>query len=341
MVLKGTIQKWEGVLNMYKPVDFENKLDVSSIITVSEKYKYNGESLNEVQDRVNEIIAVSRRSCVLPDVVIHSTWFTNDKEEFIEASFTVRLSLRQGSPVEHKTTFTVNADTNFYQRFGGNLAKWASEYWQLEKYTANLMELQDVFNEIANNVGVNFNILFKIGSGVIDVTDNEITLGISQAVLETLSTSDLFYSYVPGNVEVVRARVGEALKSCARPIEITKLNYYIFKELGMYSRKLYKGLVRATVNRKLDFSRVGDSYVETADYFAVIQKRAITAAEASDYAETAFIIDNVNASKAELEADKVKVLICYKVSPFNKDNVAVDVDIRDIPNITLANKVSG
>lgn len=323
---------------MYKPVDFENELDVSSIMAACEKYTYTGEPLEEVQNRVNDIIAISRRSCVLPDVVIHSTWFTNDKEEFIEASFTVRLSLRQGSPVEHKTTFTVNADTNFYQRFGGNLAKWATEYWKLEKYTANLIELQDVFNEILNNVDAGFRINFKIGTGVIDVADTEITLGISQQVLETLATSDLFYSYIPGNVEAVRARVGEALKSCAKPIEVTKLNYYIFKELGIYSRKLYKGLVRATVNRKLDYSRVGDSYVDTPEYFAVVRKTAVTESELLKFSEDTFIIDNVNASKAELEAEKTKIAIYYKVSPFSKDNTAVDIDIRDIPNITLANK---
>ena len=323
---------------MYKPVDFENELDVSSIMAACEKYTYAGEPLEEVQNRVNDIIAISRRSCVLPDVVIHSTWFTNDKEEFIEASFTVRLSLRQGSPVEHKTTFTVNADTNFYQRFGGNLAKWATEYWKLEKYTANLIELQGVFNEILNNVDAGFRINFKIGTGVIDVADTEITLGISQQVLETLATSDLFYSYIPGNVEAVRARVGEALKSCAKPIEVTKLNYYIFKELGIYSRKLYKGLVRATVNRKLDYSRVGDSYVDTPEYFAVVRKTAVTESELLKFSEDTFIIDNVNASKAELEAEKTKIAIYYKVSPFSKDNTAVDIDIRDIPNITLANK---
>lgn len=325
-------------MNMYANSEFtKGTKAVEALKNLKEQYKYEGEALPVVQERVNDLIQSAQGSGFVPQLVVHSSWSTDDNGKFTEAAFTVRPTAKVCADAKnYKDSFHIVVTDKFYAHFVSYLALWADNYMLHSKYHANLNLLETVVAEALEAAEVPFKVHFKIGSGVLDVSDTEITFGISMPVIENLATSDLFYTLIPGNLEVVRAGFAEAIKGCAKPIDMVKLNNYILKSLGVYSRKSYKSLIRDNVTRKVEFSRVGTSYIDTPDYFAVIEKTAITPEDAAALTD-AYVVENTTATSAEKAAGKTKVLVAFKVSPFNADGASVDVDIKSVPNVVKAN----
>ena len=321
----------------------KNKFEESNVVIeafkpLGARYKFNNDSIETTKERVNDLIDAISITGYTPEIVVHSSWITNDNGDFVEAAFTVKPAARANSKApKYKLSFHVLANEYFYSNFCYNLARWADGYALQTRYQENLDELQAVFDESLTAAEVPFEVKLELGKGVIDVSDTSITLGIPHSVVADLATNDLFYSMIPGNLEVIRAKLDELVKTCAKPIDIVKLNSYIFKSLGIYSRKGYKSLIRDIVTRRVQYSRVGESYVDTPDYFAVISKVAVTEEEAAKY-EGAYVVDNATATKAEIAAGKSKIVISYKLSPFNTDGATVDVDIKSIEGIAEANK---
>lgn len=318
----------------------ETEVNLESLVALKGKYtKEAGDTLATVRKKISDLMDCVLETGVVPTFISHTTWFCDKGTENLnKVAFTIRPSSKDVADVtEYKASFTLLYDDAFYVKYIEQVIAWVKAYRYTRALNENLSELQAAFDEICVNAEIPFTIKFKIGAGVIDVSDNSIELGISTQVLKDLSTHDLFYSLIPGNLEAIRASVGETLKSCVKAIDITKINNHIFKSLGIYSRKSLVSIVRGTVTRKVEFSRVGDSYIDTDDYFAVVRKTAITAEKAAELGN-AYIIDNATATKPEIAAGLSKILVEYKVSPFNKNGETVNVDIKSIPGIVDGNK---
>lgn len=324
---------------MYTKAKFEDTgVAVEALKPIGNRFKFDDDDIELTTERVNELKAAVIATGFVPEIVIHSTWVTDDKTKKLkQAAFTVKPAARSGKSAlsNCKLSFHVLANESFYSNFVYNLARWADNYTLQTKYQENLDELQAVFDTALADAGVPFKVNFELGSGVIDVADDYITLGISADVVSDLATNELFYTMIPGSLDTIRAKLGEAVKTCTKPLDIVKLNNYTIKSLGIYSRKQYKGILRNIVTRRVQYSRVGDSYVDTDNYFAVVTKVAVTK-EAAAEMKNAYIVENGTATKSELAAGKTKIAISYKVSPFN-DEGTVDVDIKNIEGIVAAN----
>ena len=211
-----------------------------------------------------------------------------------------------------------------------------------EKMYDNVADIQAIFDEAVTLAEVPFTVGIDIGEDIIDVSDKHIVLGLSQTVVQTISKISYYNEVIPTAKEAYIAQLAEVLKACAKPTDIVKQNTSITKELGVFSRKSLVKLIRNIVTRRVAYTRVGQGYFGNDDYFTVIEKVLLTEEEEAKAVKAengeAYIIDNTNATIAEKNAGKTKILVKFRVSPFNDNNETVAVDIKTIPGIVSANE---
>lgn len=171
-----------------------------------------------------------------------------------------------------------------------------------------------------------------LGNGLLDASDKHAIVGLSAEVIEGLSTLPLFDEEIESRVEGYKVRIAETLKECNKPYDIVKVKSNVTKDLDIYSRRALNKLMRQFVKRNADFVRVGVGYVETEEFFSIVEKVAVTEEELSHIDTTdALVIDNVGLSKKEKEEGKTKVVVTYKVAPFLKESgVPTEVALSEV-----------
>jgi hypothetical protein len=278
-----------------------------------------------------------------PKLVITPSYYTVGEEVFDSANFTIRPSSKASCTApELKSSFTVYAGADCYADFVAKFTAWLDKYTTTEMLYANIVELQKVWDEAIAENEVSFVVKFTRGVGIVDVSDKYIVLGLSDdVIIHTIPDLPCFNAVLTYRYDNYKTAVADALKACAKPIDITKQKVVYFKQLGISSRKGTAKLIRKNVTRNVAYTRLGVCYAETDEYFTVIEKKLVTDAEAEAIKTEipdAYIVENAGGSRSEKEAGKTKVYIAFKVTPFNADRETVTVDIKDIPGIVTANQ---
>lgn len=303
------------------------------------KYTWHeGATVSEVSENLAQLEYIINIGNV-PKTIVTRSWYKGENETFASVTYTLKPSSKASctDPCLRKT-FKVDAGPNMYIDFVNEYLSWVDRYNDVAKMYENLATLQEVVDEIVAENNIPFSVKFVLGTGIEDITDDSITLGIKEGIVTTLAQLPLYNTVVKGPAENYKKLIAETLKACAKPIDVVKQNTTVMKNLGVFSRKSAVKLIRKNVTRNIAFTRVGTGYYDCDEYFTVIDKKLLTDAEAANLPEGTYVIDNNGASAAEKKAGKTKVAITYRVSPFNENGETKDIDIKSIPGIIDANK---
>lgn len=295
-------------------------------------FKFTG-VVNEVNDILEEIRYKLQIVGNAPDYVLTRAIYEDDNGKVISAKFTVRPASKYALEIaDCKKSFTINACEDFFDKFIEEMANWFDEYLVLVKYNANIGELNTVVVEVIEANEIPYDVKFTLGEGIIDASDNHVVIGLSTEVVEDLASLPLFDKSLEVRVESYKAAIAELLKQCDRPYEIVKQKTLVTKNLGIYSRRAVNKLIRVFVNRNIDHVRTGVGYVETDEYFAVVEKTAVTENDLETIDTTnVLIIDNANASSVEKKAGETKIVVGFRIAPFNKETLEpVTVELANI-----------
>lgn len=291
-------------------------------------------NINEVNDILEKVLFDLQLHGAAPKYVITRALYDNgDGVTLQSARFVVRPAVSHELQVDElKKTFVINADENFFDVFVDEMAEFFDTYQYFAQLQANVNALNGVVAEVVEENEIPFSVVFSFGEGLLDASDNHVVVGLSAEVIEGLAGLPLFDEVVESRVEGYREAIAETLKEITRPFEIVKVKSQVTKDLGIYSRRALNKLMRQFVNRKVKFVRTGIGYVETDEIFAIVEKVAVTDEELAEIDTTnAEVVDNDKVSSKEKAAGKNKVVVTYRVSPFNKETgVPENVALIDV-----------
>lgn len=279
-----------------------------------------------------------------PAYVLKSNFYTAKDNAVERIDFRIRPSSKAKCQANSlKTSFTVFSSEGMYREIAKQLAQWIDTYYDMLLLQDNLDMLQDVFDEAAAEAELKFTIKLTAGSGIMDISDKSITLGISENTIMNFSNLNCFKTVLESYAIRYKSDLKTVLMQLSVPQDIVKANNYITKELGIFTRKSPKKLIRENVTRHIAYVREGVGYVDTENYFALIGKYAITEEQATNILAqdaSAYIVPNANPTTTEKADGKTKIYVTYKLSPFvdsERHISLVDVDIKSIVNVVKAN----
>lgn len=181
---------------------------------------------------------------------------------------------------------------------------------------------------------------FGLGEGFLDVSEEYAVIGLSDDVIKDLSDLALF-DQVAERVEAYIMELINAIFCYDQPYGIVKVKPDVSsvpKELGIYSVKALHTLLKEYAHRPIDSSkaRIGVSYYEDDDIFAVIEKTAMSEREIEEIVkndEDEFL-ENTDPTVEEKRKGKTKIKVSFKIKPYDKKSGNyVDVKLENILKI--------
>ena len=316
---------------MFKKESFDVCLAQEKLASLEGRFKFAaGTSVDEANDTLGQVIFALKMHEAAPQFVITRALYP-ENGPVEDARFVVRPAAKYALGVrDMKKVFAIKADERFYDKFIKEMAIWFDEYEYFSKLDANITELNETIDNIVEAHQLGFNLSFTLGEGLLDISDTSVTVGLSDEVIRNMVRLPLFDEFSEGRRSLYSEKVVEAIKACNKPYDIVHVKTTFTKDLDIYSRKSAVKLIRKIVSRNLNFVRVGVGYVDTENYFAVIEKIPVTDAEAAALTNT-YIIDNVNITSAEAKAGKTKIAISYRVSPFAPaTGESIDIPLEEV-----------
>ena len=302
--------------------------------------KYENISLSSVKDEkeIKEILKHIQLDFevipYIPEFIMTTTLLYNSEEDntmFARGEFIIRPSANYTLTIKKlNKSFTIINDEDLIKVFVNEVAEWLKSYSCYIVLEKNIIELNFEINKLLKEIEYPYDISFTLGEGIMDIDDNSIVLGLSLETIFNIHKLGLFSEDDYWKQKYVE-KLLLVLKECNRPYDIVKVKSDITNELGIYQRKSIHKLLRKIVKRNIDFVRVGIGYVETDDLFAIIEKIPITKEEVRKYkGNDCLIIDNDEPIKIELKKNQTKIVIKYKLMPFEKKtNVLIDTPIKE------------
>lgn len=319
---------------MFKKDSFVINAAKETLATLKGKYVYpvsgNEKEVNDILEKVKFALNIHGGR---PDFVLTRALYAGEDGKLVNARFVVRPSSKDALAIaECKKTFMINAGEDFFNKFIDEMAAWFDNYQYHKQLQANIDELNAVVKEVSAENEIPFVVTFALGDGLLDASEEYAVVGLSEEVIADLGNLPLFDEMLEARKVGYRAKIAETLKLCAKPYSIVKVKTLVTKDLDIYSRRALNKLMREFVSRKADFVRVGVGYVDTETYFAVVEKEAVAEAalEALDLTN-ALVIDNVAMTTQDKKVGANKIVVTFKVAPFNKETAEpVEVKLEDV-----------
>lgn len=272
----------------------------------------------------------------MPKVVISRAIYENDKTGKIEkAQFVIRPTIKFNLNIKDmKTTVVLFESDQFFNALLDNIISWREEYEFYSILEHNLTMLNKKMVDILKDSDFPYMISFSLGEGITDISDKNIELGLAMDKILDIPNMGFFIEDEYWSSRYIEKFLN-TLKECNRPYDIVKVKSEITKELGVYNRRSIVNLIRKVVSRSAEHVRVGIGYIDTDEYFAVIEKIAISEYDVFNYnLDEVILIDNENATVAEKKKGLNKIIIRYKLMPFEKQTSAlVDKNIKEFYDI--------
>ena len=268
----------------------------------------------------------------MPKVIISRAVYERDNARVIDrVKFVIRPTVRYNLNIHNmKVCFTIFESKSFFTQFIDNIRTWREEYELYSLLEYNLGLLNTKITEILHKIKFPYSITFALGEGITDISDNSIELGLSMEKIMDIPNLGFFIEDEYWNSCYVDKFIN-VLKECNRPYDIVKVKSDITKELGIYNRRSISNLIRKFICRSANHVRVGLGYIDVDGCFAIIEKIAVNENKVDNYnLDEVIVLDNDNASIVEKRHYLNKIIIKYKLTPFDKQtNVMVDRNIRE------------
>lgn len=269
----------------------------------------------------------------VPKFILTRAIYEKENSGIVEkVKFTIKPTIKNSlQSVDMKKSFVIVNMSCFFSDFAENLKNWFYEYYYYSVIEVNLGKLNSKIMEIIDGIDFPYDVIFKYGEGILDVSDNEIVLGLSSDVILNIEDSNLFIEDAFWREQYIN-KIINSFKECNRPFDIVKVKSDFTYEYGIYSRKNLIKMLRKTVNRKIDYVRTGVGYIDTDNLFAIIEKKAVREEQLKDYdLESVVVLDNTEASMKEKNKNQTKIVISYKLSPVDKKSFSlVEIGIKEI-----------
>lgn len=317
---------------MYKKSSFGSTEAQAKLASLIGQFEFPASGdIAEVNDILEKAIFALNLHGAAPKFVLKRALYdTGDQHTLQTANFVVSPAAGYKLAVaELKKNFMIVAGEDFFNKFVKEMAVFFDEYQYHKQLQDNVDDLNAIVADLIAENEIPYSLKFSLGDGILDATDDSAVLGLSAEVIEDLGDLPLFDEEIESRSEGYKSRILETLKSVSKPFEIVKVKTPIVKDLDIYNRRLLHKLIRKFVSRKSEFQRVGVGYVEGDDWFAVVEKDAVTVAELDSLdVSNAVVVENEGLTKKEKEEGKTKVVVTFKISPFNKETGApVDISI--------------
>lgn len=302
--------------------------------------KYENISLSDIKEEseIKEILKHIQLDLevipYIPEFILTTTLLYNSEESndmFARGEFIIRPSVNYTLSIKKlNKSFTIINDEDFIKVFVNEVADWLKSYSCYIILEKNIIELNNEIHRILKEIEYPYGISFTLGDGIMDIDDNNIVLGLDLETILNIHKLGLFSEDDYWKEKYIE-KLLLVLKECNRPYDIVKVKSDITNELCIYQRKSIHKLLRKIVKRNIDFVRVGVGYVETEDLFAIIEKIPMTKEESKKYkGKDCIIIDNDEPIKVEAKKNQTKIVIKYKLMPFEKKtNVLIDIPIKE------------
>lgn len=299
--------------------------------------KYSDYTCNTVGETVRligliELELLSSEYC--PEFILGYSFFNSSLEKtFDTIKLTIRPSIKYNLKCEEmKYSFVLVNNENIINDLINNLILWIADYNYYSYLDGNIQKLNDVVWDIMSNIeDVNWTMTFNIGDGILDISDNSIVLGVSDTNIINLDNIGLF-----SNDDYWRnlyiEKFKNTLKECNRPYDIVKSKSDFSMDLGIYNRKSISKLIRKFIKRRIECVRVGVGYLENSYNFALIEKKAISDKELEkcSFGDDYIVLDNNSPTVAEKKAGLNKILVVYRLMPFEKKtNEYLDIRLNE------------
>lgn len=286
----------------------------------------------EVNKELDNILLEFNAYEKAPKFILTRALYPNENEQIFEkGKFVVRPAVRYLLDIKDmKTSFILVNNSDFFVSFIDSLIEWIKEYNYYIVLGYNLEVLNKAINEILQAYENSFKIRFSLGEGIIDIGNNYIELGLSAEKILSINELGLFSEDVYWREKYIEKFLN-VLIECSCPYDIVKIKSDITYELGIYNRKSINKLLRKFVSRRIDYVRVGVGYSEDESSFALIEKIAITPKEAYNFdLDEVMLLDNENPTVQEIKKGLTKIVIQYKLNPFEKKtNIVLDIPLRE------------
>lgn len=248
-----------------------------------------------------------------------------------QVQFTLRPTSGSAIKVQEvKSEFVLDVNETLFDKFIINVAKFFDTYSYYQALEENIVDFNKEIKAIIEENEVPFTVEFTLGDGILDATTDSIIIGLSDKVVKGLGSLPLFDTDMPTRVAGYKTQVADLFKEVTSPLELVKVKSPVTAELGIFTRKGVHKLLRDKVTRRISNIRTGVGYVETEDFFTVIEKVALTDEDAQAL-EGAVILANDKPNKREVDKGLTKIAVLYKVAPFNKATISpVEVELASL-----------
>lgn len=293
--------------------------------------------LGYINEGVDKILFALKRFTWLPDYVMSRALYTGD-EKVYKARFGFRLGYKNSLKLKDiKKVVTIGVTGSFFSDFLYELKTWFSNYEYYAYLEKKVSKLNKEIDHIVNEINHHFKISFAIGEGILDISNKHIVIGLSSShkTVSEISNSPLFDDVVAARrisyIDVIK----DSIVQCILPYDIIKLKTQFTQDFGFYTRKSVHKLLRGVAPRREGVTRVGVCYADVGikgkNVFAVVEKKAFNPDLISVVQDGAIVVDNVKATSVEKKAGESKILIEYRLNPFDKSTgEPVLVDLADI-----------
>lgn len=317
---------------MYSKEDFIIN-DAEQVLSVLKgKYKFptlaTQEEVNNILDKLLFDLNIYTEA---PKYKISRTYYNNDSGNIVNAKVTVYVTPKYALFNSNiKASIELDAGVNFFNELIDNIAEWFDGYEHLRRLTTNLNEFNTIINGVIEEKNIPFNICFSLGEGLIDVSDKDAVIGLSQEVIMDLGELPLFDMDRDVRRTNYKNLITEVLLQCKMPYDIFKVKSVVTQEhLKIYTKTLVYKLMKKCVSKNVASVYTGEGYIETEDIFAIIDKKAVTKEELKSYNNVDhYALTNKKITAQDKRDGKDKMVLTYKVSPISKkDGTQVDLPI--------------
>lgn len=181
----------------------------------------------------------------------------------------------------------------------------------------NIDVLNTRIKEIQKDIKTSFDLEFERGTGIVDISDTKLVVGLDDVRIKQLYLLPLFNT--DGVMGIICQNyidiIQDTLIACNQVYDILKIKNLFTQDLGIYTRRAVHNLIKKKYKKDIRNVRVGFGYYDNDGIMCVIKKEAVL--EKGEDMDTHYYVPNEKVSKQEQKEGKNYLKVSYVLSPFD------------------------